>query len=253
MGMKTVNDIYAVAVENSTPLLSNYNSSFWTNYLTNYTYYDRLFRRSYLSFKYFLQQPDATAEEVLSEFTNEVYAHLLINDKKYSELYRLNNLSDSNYDFTKPYDITETYDGQYEDDGTDSFGSSTNTNTNVFGSRQDTDSMVTGAQTTTNTNTVSPYDTDEFYNETKNTDAVGGRTDSSTTNVGEQTNTETQAIGAKENSNHKAGTASHTLNRSGYDSKHLPTESLEAHEKFWSMYEFYAYIFSEICAELLIV
>ncbi|MBQ0111580.1 MAG: hypothetical protein KBT03_00450 [Bacteroidales bacterium] len=86
---KTVNDMYKNSVSNNKKLLSNYNAPFWAEYLLNSERYDRLFRRKYLSFRYFLQEYDEDITTITDNFIDDVYNHLLANDKKYSELFRV--------------------------------------------------------------------------------------------------------------------------------------------------------------------
>ena len=87
--LKTVKDMYKYTSDNTLKLLSDYNADFWANYKTNYARYDKLFCRLYRSWFYFLQEHDETIAQITTNFTADVYAHLLLNEKKYSELYRI--------------------------------------------------------------------------------------------------------------------------------------------------------------------
>ena len=107
--MLSVNDLYLLSSSKNTPLLSNYSSVFWNDYVNNYTEYDALFRRMFYSFIYFMQFDD-NPDTVLSNFIDDVKRHLMVNDKKYSELYRVNVISDENYSITDNYKITENMD-----------------------------------------------------------------------------------------------------------------------------------------------
>ena len=52
--MKTVNDMFNYAKQNNLKLLSEFEADFWQEYMQNSDKYDMLFRRSYFSFKFFL-------------------------------------------------------------------------------------------------------------------------------------------------------------------------------------------------------
>ena len=68
--MLTVNDLYLLSSSKNIPLLSNYSSDFWNEYVSKYAEYDSLFRRMFYSFIYFMQfdeQPDT----VLSNFVDD--------------------------------------------------------------------------------------------------------------------------------------------------------------------------------------
>ena len=97
MRMKTVKDMYEYADENSIKLLSGYAADFWKEYRDNYNRYDNLFCRYFRSWFYFLQEGDEDISDLVDNFTIDVYSHLMINDKKYSELYRIHVIDDDKY------------------------------------------------------------------------------------------------------------------------------------------------------------
>jgi len=91
-----VNDMYEYAKSVNIPLLSDFgeddeNITFWSDYVANYEKYDKLFRRMYMSFRYFLQEPVSRFDELIEseigditlDFIDEVYNHLMVNAKKY--------------------------------------------------------------------------------------------------------------------------------------------------------------------------
>ena len=125
--MITVNDMYKESSSKDAMLLSSYTSDFWSDYRTNYKHYDKLFRRMFKSFKYFLQEDDETISDITTNFTDDVYNHLLINNKRYSELFRIHVIDDNNYSLTDNYNITETMNKD-----------SSNNSTNTYGERTDT-------------------------------------------------------------------------------------------------------------------
>ena len=216
--MITVNDMYKDARSSNAPLLSNYEGSFWSEYISDFSNYDRVFNRLYKSFEYFLQEEDDSVSECRSNFTEDVKCLLIANSKKYSELYRTYKIDDSIYSLTDNYDVTETYSGNKlttiesrlgsRTDNTktsDVIGSKTDSieNTDIIGAINNTETMNNGVKNTnenttygaknTNENTiygsgtsetvdeVSPMDSNMFYNNNKNSTTTSEKTDSKQT------------------------------------------------------------------------
>ena len=213
--MITVNDMYKDARSSNAPLLSNYEAPFWSEYVSDFSNYDRVFNRLYKSFEYFLQEEDDSVSECRSNFTEDVKCLLIANSKKYSELYRTYKIDDSIYSLTDNYDVTESYSGNKSTaiesklgsrtDNTktsDVIGSKTDSieNTDIIGAINNTEAMNNGAKNTnenttygaknTNENTtygsgssetvgeVSPMDSNMFYNNNKNSTTTSEKTDS---------------------------------------------------------------------------
>lgn len=216
--MITVNDMYKDARSSNAPLLSNYEGSFWSEYISDFSNYDRVFNRLYKSFEYFLQEEDDSVSECRSNFTEDVKCLLIANSKKYSELYRTYKIDESIYSLTDNYDVTETYSGNKlttiesrlgsRTDNTktsDVIGSKTDSieNTDIIGAINNTETMNNGVKNTnenttygaknTNENTiygsgtsetvdeVSPMDSNMFYNNNKNSTTTSEKTDSKQT------------------------------------------------------------------------
>lgn len=212
--MITVNDMYKDARSSNAPLLSNYEAPFWSEYVSDFSNYDRVFNRLYKSFEYFLQEEDDSVLECRSNFTEDVKCLLIANSKKYSELYRTYKIDDSIYSLTDNYDVTETYSGNKltaiesrlgsRTDNTktsDVIGSKTDSieNTDIIGAITNTETMNNGTKNTseninygpkkTNENTiygsgssetvgeVSPMDSNMFYNNNKNSTTTSEKTD----------------------------------------------------------------------------
>ena len=213
--MITVNDMYKDARSSNAPLLSNYEAPFWSEYISDFSNYDRVFNRLYRSFEYFLQEEDDSVSECRSNFTEDVKCLLIANSKKYSELYRTYKIDDSIYSLTDNYDVTETYSGNKlttiesrlgsrtdNTETSDVIGSKTDSieNTDIIGAINNTETMNNGAKNTnenttygaktTNENTtygsgssetvgeVSPMDSNMFYNNNKNSTITSEKTDS---------------------------------------------------------------------------
>lgn len=126
-----VKDMYSYSKGIGVPLLSNYDADFWKDYVANYNRYDKLFNRLYKSFRYFNQEDEQTTEEITLDFQDEVYNHLLINHKKYEELYRVQVLPSEDNNILQNYSMKETLDKTTSNNGTE-----------VSGSRQDTDKVT---------------------------------------------------------------------------------------------------------------
>lgn len=229
--LKTINELYKYSKSTNSPLLSNFDATFWQEYVTNYARYDKLFNRTYLTFKYFMQDGTESLAEVTADFTEAVYEHLLANRKKYEELYRIYVLADEKYSLTDNYDVTETMSK-----------STTKDDTNSYGSRIDNSSSSTGAQTNTSTGKVSPYDNENFYNDSSVNESMGARND-----------TGSFTKGLQEDILSSDGTENYTLKRKGNIGVQTVTDMITKHDTFWSRYRFYTSIFENISRELLLV
>lgn len=219
--MKTINDLYRLAKANEVKLLSTYSASFWQEYVSNNAKYDALFNRTFYSFVYFLQNDNESTQEVLDNFIADVENHLRINHKKYSELFKINVLADSEYDLLHNFSTTERMDKDTSFDK---------------GQRSDSNSSSLGNQTVNSTNKVSPYDDENFFNDNQNTKTLGARSDSGTYVSGSQ---------------HDAGTEDYTLTKTGNVGE-SPATLVNKHIKTWTIFEFYNMIFNDIAKELLI-
>lgn len=228
---KTINDIYKYTRSVGMMMLSNYPADFWSDYIANHARYDSIFRRMFKSYVYFMQEKDDSIEDITADFKEDVYNHLLINHKKYSELYRINQISDEEYSLLNNYNITEKMDRD-----------TTKNNDNTYGDREDSTISNIGSQTSNSTDKVSPFDSENFYNDNSNQTTMGARLDDGTFSKGEQ-------IDALK----EVGTEDYTLTRVGNIGVMTGTDMLDKHYRYWNMYEFYTMIFKDICKELLLV
>ena len=221
--MKTINDLYKYASEHDIKLLSDYNGEWWADYRTNSEEYDKVFRRLYYSFFYFMQSRDEDVDEVVDNFTDDVENLLLLHSKEFSELYRVKVLAANAYGLTDNYDMTET------------LNKATGA---VLGSRSDSTTNNVGAQTNGNTIKKAPYDTETLYNSESHDMSLGARQDSGSMTIGSQTN---------------SGTENYTLTRKGNIGVTAATDVMQKHVDFWSKFNFYHYVFGVIAKELLTV
>ena len=221
--MKTVKEMYRYSRDNDLKLLSDFDAAFWEEYKLNHARYDKVFSRLYSSFYYIHQEKDFTIDVVQSEFSEDVYNFLLINRKKYEELYRIYNISDDDYKFDNNFSIKTTYSKDSTDSGTFNYGGKTDSVsvTETLGAREDstnssqnnsertdsyndtigagktTVSNKTGKQDNSHVNTVATYNDEDFYNKEKSSDLLGERVDESTENITERSNSGEKVTGSE--------------------------------------------------------
>lgn len=213
MSDKTVKEMYEVSKSAGTPLLSNFNAVFWTDYIEHYTELDRYFARRYRSFRYFPQEDTDTVEVVTQNFTSSVYEHLLVNKKRYEELYRVQAVNDTEYMLLDNYNVNTTITKEGTGNGTF-----------VSGEREDKFYKTT---------LVSPFDSENYYNNTNSDD---------TTKKGSETDTTNNAYNETVTSNKKGNIGVQT-----------GADMLGKHTDYWKNFDFYNLVFSEIAKELLLV
>ena len=215
--------MYKYSRDNDLKLLSDFDAAFWEEYKLNHARYDKVFSRLYSSFYYIHQEEDFTIDVVQSEFSEDVYNFLLINRKKYEELYRIYNISDDDYKFDNNFSIKTTYSKDSTDSGTFNYGGKTDSVsvTETLGAREDstnssqnnsertdsyndtigagktTVSNKTGKQDNSHVNTVATYNDEDFYNKEKSSDLLGERVDESTENITERSNSGEKITGSE--------------------------------------------------------
>lgn len=243
-------------------MLSEYTADFWAEYKTNYKVYDRAFKRLFSSF-YPFDEDSRDIETVVENFQDSVYAHLLLNDKKYSELYRINVLDDSTYSMLDNYNVTETMQRTTTDSGSIVQGQRVDNSTVNTGAHTDSNSYTYGSTRTKTLNGVSPYDEEhqgssgshisvaDMYDNNSSITEEESHTDSSSSTYGAQADTSQVTKGSQTDTTSNNGSENYTLTRVGNIGVQTPTDILDKHRTFWSAYEFYEYIFKEISSELL--
>lgn len=230
--MKTVKQMYQRANQTQTALLSNYTADFWEEYKSNYDRFDNVFVSLFKSFIYFDQEEDETIEEVTTHFINQVYNWLLMNSKRYSEMWRINVIADNEkYSITDNYYLTETYSG-----------SNSNQGAMISGQRTDINNTQVGSQNTGNVNKVTAFNSNTENTNTSNTQSIGTRQDIEQFTKGQETDT-TQSTGSD----------AHTLTRSGQIGVMTADDVMLKHENFWKSYNFYMFVFNEIRDKFLLV
>ena len=206
--MKTIMEMYKYCLDNETPLLTplNYDSEnphwydFWAKTYDisgdDYSAYDREFARRYKDFLYYdmMESDESEMSDIVEDFWSDVYSLLMLNQKKYQEMYRIFLLTDEEMPVTYNYDMTETtgkqkttFDkGQQQD---------------TIGQRQDTIGEITDthkvAPFNSNTAQVESSDTTSSHTDTigQHIDTYGTRKD--TTESDEWTLTRKGNIGTQ--------------------------------------------------------
>lgn len=283
----TIKDIYEQNVTENKKMLSDFPADFWQPYRNNHTYFDRRFKKLYSSWFPYDQDTDEGKQAVSDEFRMDVYAHLLANEKRYTELFRVNTILDNDaYSLTNNVDYTETRQRTEGRDGENVKGSETITDTlqTSYGEQTVTQDNETtyGAQTITDDNDVvkgqrddttinstsaenesgfSPVDKTEFT-EGEQTDHIDNeRTISSHTDS--QDNETTYGAHVDRGSNSRVDgertdtssldiTENESIRKVGNMGVQTVDDMLGKHWNNWSaLFDFYRLIFSEISRDLL--
>lgn len=255
----TIKDIYAQNVLESKPMLSAYTGDFWAGYRSNSSYFDRRFKKLYTSWFPFDQEASEGVQAVSDEFRADVYAHLMVNDKRYSELFRVHSVDDDDYSLLDNYDMTETYSEETHNDRTFDKGAQTDGSTGftAYGQQvvEEDLSKTFGAQNNDTTNSTSSYN-DSTYTPVDKTevdiDAHTDTEDNSTTYGTHRDDTgNTRTEGARQDVTDDDGTKEYTLTRKGNIGVSTATDMMQKAVEFWDLFSFYDFIFSEIARDLL--
>lgn len=205
-----ISEIYDFCKEENIPMLSNYDADFWEVYRQNYNYFDRLFRNTYRTFVVF-SCDNGNVEENATDWIFDVASWLKANEQRYSELWRMQELSDTDYSILDPYHVTETHTGQLSKNATDNLGARTDTkseqvsygaksssesNSYTHGAKSETDAETlnygqdktttegeinTGSQNNTNENKVSAFNESTYSPKDYQDTSLGSRQDTTET------------------------------------------------------------------------
>lgn len=285
----TVQEIYKYNRENSYKMLSAFTSAdtevdFWKDYKDNYNYFDRLFMKTYRSFIAFNAEGDEV-DEVSDDFRSDVYAWLMANDKRYSELYRVQLLTNEELPVAWNYDLNESYAGSMQRSGSETEGSRTDSGTDskTYGAKSTTrdydetrgaqsnsgsKTLNYGTVSTTDEQLVSAFNDSGYVGKEKNTHDTLARQDGETTSesLGAQTNTQDETIselahtdsgttgftkGSQSNSSSETGQDSHVLRRYGNIGVATASDIITGFTDLWQAFNFYKIIFDDIANEFL--
>ena len=283
-----IKDIYNYNKEESKKMLSMFASSeendFWEPYRNNHEFFDRIFMKKYRS--WFPMDQEGTLAEVSEEFAYDVWAWLKINDKRYSELYRIQNITDDEkYSLTDNVYEHEIIDRDTSSSGSNIKGSETITDTarNQYGQQSDSESKSLsrgqqsdsesisksfGAATKTIESATSAENESEYSNTDRTVESDAARTDGETNSYthgsrsdsesnsythGSHTDdlTNTRVDGQRTDTSSGSGTEDVERTRSGNIGVRTVDEMLNIHKDMWVDFSFYEMIFAEIARELL--
>ena len=251
--MIRISDVYKQNATAHTKMLSDFPADFWADYRTDYDKYDKLFRRMFNSFYYFMQSPEEEAVDVANNFREDVYNHLLVNEKKYEELFRIQEIPDTDYSLTDNYNVTENLRRNGTESNDNTYGQRIDSGSYTKGARQDGTTTNIGAQSNTKTESVAPYDSATFANHTQTADSIGARQDGSTFSEGQQLDSSSNTKGQQIDNLDKSFTENYTLTKKGNIGVQTATDMIDKHKRFWDLWSFYEYIFKEISRELLLI
>lgn len=230
--MITVKKMHQIASQNEIPLLSSYAGEWWQEYVENYTVFDTIFTKMFKTFEYFDQESGETEEEITADFIDAVYAWLMMNDKKYSELYRIHVIPDDEaYALTNNYDLHETYSG-----------TSTGASSTITGQRTDVTYDNMGSQNASNVNKVTGYNS-----------SAENTNDSSDSTTGSREDTHQFTKGQEQDTARSQGTDGHTLRRWGNIGVMTIEDILQKHANLWESFSFYKIVFDDICKNFLLI
>ena len=282
----TIGDIYNQNKTDDKMMLSPYPADFWKPYRDNHNYFDRRFKVLYKSFFHYDQEESEGRESVADDFRFDVYAHLMANDKRYSELFRINAIPDNEaYSLTNNVDYTEEYSEESHLDRTFNKGSQTDGGTSFTAYGQqivDEDKSKTVGQqindedisrsyaqhVTTDEHSISAFNESGYSPAEKNqrTDGAHIDTEDNTYTLGSHTDTEDNSVtygthrddsgsnrteGAREDTTDDDITKEYTMHKFGNMGVQTVDDMLDKHLKVWSMFDFYGFIFGEIARDLL--
>ncbi len=208
-----VEELYKTAKQSNTSLLPiNMNYDWWEEYENNASIYDRYILDTFRNFYYWVVFNNSTSEEVLADFKLAVISFLTINQKRYSELYRLHVLPNDAYDIVNNYSVVE--------------GSK---RTTTEGARTDEDTANLGAREDSGENKISAYNSTTYQDANKVINNTGAQENVVTSVKGEQINVD-----------------EYELTRAGNIGVQTPADVIGGHLDLWDRFNFYKQIFDEI-------
>lgn len=239
--LKTIKEIYKYDKNNDhclLPLLTEISEGFdwWNDIYKDGTHevIDELYARLYNSYEFYTihADEDYDAEAASDDFRNAVFELFIKNNKKYTELYRIEVIPDDDaYALTNNYDLHETY------SGTDATQGAV-----ITGQRTDVNVDNTGSQNSAGLNKVTGWNSNTENEDNANTGTIGSRQDTHQFTKGQETDT-----------NRSQGQASHTLRRYGNIGVMTIQDMLMKQQQVWLPWSFLQIIFDDICKEYLLI
>lgn len=237
-GTKTMYNIqemltYQKTKEVRTPMLSDYTADFWLEYKEHFADYDDYFKTLYKSFVFFDQEDDDTIATVSESFTDTIKHYLRANNKRLSELWRINVVADDDsYNIAENYYRVDTY-----------TKTSDAQNSAISGQRTDINDTTTGEQSIRNNDNVTGFNSNDAKRRSQTENSIGSRNDISQFTQGRQQNTASAH-----------GTESYTLTSHGAIGTMAVADLLAKNETYWAKTQiFYEFVFREICEKFLML
>lgn len=245
-----IKDIAAYYKDENKPMLSTHDSDFWKPYRDNFAYFDRFFMKRFRS--WFPMDQEGDLEEVSKDFTFDVKAWLMINDKRYTELFRIESIPDNDaYSLTNNVDYTEiTQRDVIFDKGEQE--NTVDAETNYGQQVVDEDNSTTyGIRSGTNTREVSAYNSSSYepaeQNSTEELSHEDTQDNSTTYGSHKDTRDDSYTDGAR----HDVTDEDVTIHKVGNMGVQTVDDMLGKHWNNWEHFTFYTMIFDEIARELL--
>lgn len=214
-------------------LLSDYSADFWNEYKNNNADYDEYFKTMYKSFVFFDQEDTDTLAQVTDAFRDTVKRYLKANDKRLSELWRINIVEDNeDYSIIENYSRHERYSGTTTEQGAI-----------TSGKRNDTTDYKVGDQQIDAVDKVTAFNSNDENVSTSNHSKSGTRNDITNFVKGSETDT-----------TNNLGTNEYSIDAHGAIGTQTADQVIEIHEKYWSNTQlFYEFVFKEIASRFLII
>lgn len=224
-----VKDIWQYSKDHNVKMLSEYPADFWAGYRANYQRFDRYFMKLFTSWFPIEQDYSEGVESIQQDFAYDVYAHLMANDKRYSELYRVNVIQDdAAYSLTNNVDYTETTQRISNRDIEFNKGSETDTETNSRTKGQEVDSESNSRVKGSETDSESNSRTYGSHTDTESNSIAYGAHVTDTTKSTSAYNATTYQATDKESVDD--GTHTDTENKSRTEAEKTDTETLSRTE-----------------------
>ncbi len=208
-----IEELYKTAKQSNVALLPvNTNFEWWEEYENNTSIYDRYILDTFRNFYYWVVFNGSTPAEVLEDFKEAITSFLTINQKRYSELYRLHVLPNDSYDIVNNYSVVEK-----------------SKRTTTEGARTDEDTANLGAREDSGENDISAYNSTMYQDANKVINNTGAQENVVTSVKGEQVNVE-----------------ENEFTRAGNIGVQTPADVIGGHLDLWDRFNFYKQIFDEI-------
>lgn len=244
-----IKDIYEYCKSENKPMLSTYDADFWKPYRDNYNFFDRLFMKKYRS--WFPMDQEGDLDELVTDFAFDVKSLLMVNDKRYSELYRVNIIEDNDaYSLVNNVDVTETTNRDVEfNKGAQENEDDFETEYGQYVIEQDNESTY-GATSGTDTKSVSAYNSATYDPAEQIASSTTQHIDSQNNDTTHNSHTDTHGGTHTEGARQDTTNEDIIYHKVGNQGTMTVDQMLKLHLDTWE-FDFYAIIFADIAKYLL--